>query len=227
MDNKSLQLLAVCLLAGLIVGGVVGYAIAPKESAAVPTVTKSAVNMSGGDISKKQVLYQDMRKLWTDHVVWTREYVIDSLDDRPATPMVAERLLKNQEEIGAAIVPYYGQAAGDKLSALLKEHILVAVDLLDAAKTNNSTKLKDADARWRKNAVDLAAFMSSANPNWKTQDIVGMLNNHLNLTTEEAVAHLNKDYARDIELFDEIHNQILMMSDEISAGIVKQFPEKF
>lgn len=227
MDNKTFQGLAVCLLIGLIVGGVVGYMLAPKDSAAMPTVDKSAVNMSTVDISKTQVLYQDMRKLWTDHVIWTREYVIASLDDRPEAPKVAERLLRNQEEIGAAIVPYYGQAAGDKLSALLKEHILVAVDLLDAARTDNQTKLADADARWRKNADDLATFLSSANPNWKTKDIVDMLNNHLNLTTQEAVAHKNKNYAEDIRLFDEIHNQILTMSDEISAGIIKQYPEKF
>lgn len=227
MDNKTFQGLAVCLLIGLIVGGAVGYMLAPKDSAAMPTVDKSAVNMSTVDISKTQVLYQDMRKLWTDHVIWTREYVIASLDDRPEAPKVAERLLRNQEEIGAAIVPYYGQAAGDKLGALLKEHILVAVDLLDAARTDNQTKLADADARWRKNADDLATFLSSANPNWKTKDIVDMLNNHLNLTTQEAVAHKNKNYAEDIRLFDEIHNQILTMSDEISAGIVKQYPEKF
>ena len=103
----------------------------------------------------------------------------------------------------------------------------MAVDLLDAARTNNQTKLKDADARWHKNAADMAAFLSSANPNWKTQDIVSMLNNHLNLTTQEAVAHMNKNYTEDIRLFDEIYNQILSMSDEISAGIVKQYPEKF
>jgi hypothetical protein len=183
--------------------------------------------MSTTDISKTQMLYQDMRKLWSDHVMWTREYVLASLDSRPEAPKVAARLLKNQEEIGNAIVPYYGQAAGDKLGALLKEHILVAVDLLDAAKTNNTTKFKDADMRWRKNAADLAAFLSSANPNWKTQDIVSMLNNHLNLTTQEAVAHMNKNYDEDIRLYDQIYNQILTMSDEISAGIVKQFPEKF
>ena len=227
MDNKALQVLAVCLLVGLIVGGVVGYVVAPKDSAAVPTITKSAINTSAVDISKTQTLYQDMRKLWSDHVIWTREYVIASLDNRPEAPKVAERLLKNQEEIGNAIVPYYGKAAGDQLGALLKEHILVAVDLLDAAKTNNTTKFNDANTRWHKNAADLATFLSGANPNWKTQEIVSMLNNHLNLTTQEAVAHLNKNYDEDIRLFDAIYNQIMGMSDEISAGIVKQYPEKF
>jgi hypothetical protein len=159
--------------------------------------------------------------------MWTREYVIAFLDNKSETPQVAQRLLKNQEDIGNAIVPYYGKAAGDQLGGLLKEHILVAVDLLDAAKSGNQTKYKDADARWHKNAQDLGMFLSKANPNWNETSIVEMLNMHLNLTTQEAVAHMQKDYAKDIGLYDQIYNQILGMSDQIVAGIIKQFPEKF
>jgi hypothetical protein len=227
MDNKALQGLVVCLLIGLIAGAVIGYTVAPKETAITTTVSKSAINTSTGDFGKKLALYQDMRKLWSEHVIWTREYVIAFLDNKSEVPQVAERLLRNQADIGNATVPYYGRAAGDQLGALLKEHILVAVDLLDAAKSGNQTKYKDADARWHKNAVDLAAFLGKANPNWNTTDIVSMLNNHLNLTTKEAVAHMNKNYREDIRLFDEIYNQILGMSDAISAGIIKQFPDKF
>ena len=227
MDNKALQGLAICLLIGLVAGAVVGYTVAPKDTAAVPTISKSAINTSTGDFGKQLALYQDMRKLWSEHVIWTREYVIAFLDNKSEVPQVAARLLRNQEEIGNATVPYYGKAAGDQLGGLLKEHILVAVDLLDAAKSGNQTKYQDADARWHKNAVDLATFLGNANPNWNTTDIVSMLNNHLNLTTQEAVAHMNKNYNEDIRLFDEIYNQILGMSDAISAGIIKQFPEKF
>jgi hypothetical protein len=151
--------------------------------------------------------------------MWTREYVIAFLDNKSETPQVAERLLKNQADIGNAIVPYYGKAAGDQLGGLLKEHILVAVDLLDAAKSGDQTKYNDADARWHKNAQDMAAFLGNANPNWNTTDIVTMLNNYLNLTTQEAVAHMQKDYVKDIALSDQIYNQVLGMSDPNSRHI--------
>ena len=69
-------------------------------------------------------------------------------------------MLKNQEDIGNAIVPYYGAAAGQQLTDLLKQHILIAVDLVSAAKAGDQAKQNDADRRWHANAADLATFLS-------------------------------------------------------------------
>ena len=104
----------------------------------------------------------NMRKLWSDHVIWTRDYIIAAVDNTPDLGTAAARLLKNQEDIGNAIVPVYGQAAGTGLTSLLKEHIMIAVKLIDAAKTDNQAVFKSEDERWSKNAEDIAAFLSQA-----------------------------------------------------------------
>ncbi len=80
-----------------------------------------------------------MRKLWTDHTVWTRMYIVESLTDSPAAGAAAVRLLKNQEDIGNAIKPLYGDAAGTQLTSLLKEHITIAVDIINDVKAKNAT----------------------------------------------------------------------------------------
>lgn len=113
-----------------------------------------------------------MRKLWSDHVVWTRQYIVDAVAGSPSADASSKRLLKNQEDIGAAIVPYYGAAAGAKLTDLLKQHILIAVDVVAAAKAGDNAKLADADKRWHDNANDLATFLSGANPNWPKQTLL-------------------------------------------------------
>ena len=172
-------------------------------------------------------LREDMRKLWTDHVVWTRDYIIAAAADAPDQQAAAGRLLKNQEDIGAAVAGFYGKAAGDQLTVLLKDHINIAVEVIKAAKAGNKAGLTAADAKWQKNGEDIADFLSKANPNWPRATLVDMMKTHLSTTTAEVTARLNKDWAADVRAFDEVYRHILMMSDALADGIVKQFPAKF
>jgi len=168
-----------------------------------------------------------MRKLWADHVIWTRQYITSAVADMPDANAAAARLLKNQEHIGNAIVPYYGRAAGDGLTKLLKQHIMIAVDLVAAAKANNQEKFKQEDQKWTKNAGEIAGFLSSANPNWSKADLIDLLGQHLSLTKAEAVARLTKNWEDDVKAFDDIFTEILTVADALSDGIIKQFPNKF
>ena len=77
--------------------------------------------------AKATRLREDMRKLWSDHVIWTREYIVAAIDGSPGAKAAATRLLKNQDDIGGAVAGFYGKDAGDKLRGLLKQHILIAV----------------------------------------------------------------------------------------------------
>lgn len=172
-------------------------------------------------------LHQDMRKLWTDHTVWTRDYIVAAVDDRPDAQAAANRLMKNQEDIGAAVAAYYGQPAGQQLTSLLKQHIEIAVDLIKAAKTADQAGQKQANDKWQQNAVDIATFLSKANPNWPKDVLANMMKMHLATTTEEVVARLKHDWDADVRAYDAVYNHILMMADALSDGIVKQFPEKF
>jgi hypothetical protein len=172
-------------------------------------------------------LKQDMRKLWTDHVVWTRDYIVAAVGDLPDAQAAASRLLKNQEDIGGAVAKYYGAPAGQQLTTLLKEHITIAVDLIKAAKAGDKAGQGQADSRWQQNAEQIADFLSKANPNWPRATLVDMMKMHLSTTTAEVVARLTKNWDEDVRAFDAVYDHILKMSDAIAAGIIKQFPEKF
>jgi len=168
-----------------------------------------------------------MRKLWEDHITYTRNYIISALADLPDADAVAARLLRNQDDIGNAIKPYYGDAAGQKLTALLRDHITIATEVVKAAKAGNSTQLTTAQTKWSANGKDIAAFLSGANPNWPKKDLEDMLQKHLDLTTGEVVGRLKKDWASDIASYDEGHTHMLMFADTLTDGIAKQFPAKF
>jgi hypothetical protein len=172
-------------------------------------------------------LKQDMRTLWTDHVVWTRDYIVAAVGDQPDAQAAAGRLMKNQEDIGNAVATFYGPQAGQQLTTLLKQHIAIAADLIKAAKAGDKAAQQQADSKWQQNGVEIADFLSKANPNWPRATLVDMMKTHLKTTTDEVVARLTKNWDGDVRAFDAVYAHILHMSDALSDGIVKQFPDKF
>jgi hypothetical protein len=186
-----------------------------------------ATNNDNLNQTKINELRISLHNLWVEHIVWTRQYVVAAAADQPDASFAAERLLKNQEDIGNAIKPFYGDQAGNQLTSQLKDHITIAVDLLEAAKTGNSIALEQIEQKWYANADELATFLSVANPNWTKENMLNMLNEHLSLTKTEVVARLTGDYATDVTTFDALYKHAISMADEFTVGIVKQFQEQF
>lgn len=169
-----------------------------------------------------------MRKLWEDHITWTRLYIVSAVAGLPEKEATAVRLMQNQVDIGNAVKPFYGDAAGSKLTALLKDHITRTAAVLDAAMSGDQSALAKANAEWYANADEIATFLNAANPeNWPLGTMKAMMKEHLDLTLAEAVAHLKKDYKADVEAYDAVHRHILSLADALSAGLVQQFPAKF
>jgi hypothetical protein len=178
--------------------------------------------------TKAVALRTGMDKLWEDHITWTRMVIVDFAANLPDLKIAESRLLRNQADIGNAIKPYYGAAAGRKLTALLRTHILEAVPVLVAAKEGDKAGLTKALAAWYANANQIAAFLSRANPHsWPLPMMRTMMKRHLDLTTNEAVARLTGDWTADVRAYDQVHAEILSMSHMLSSGIVRQFPGRF
>lgn len=168
-----------------------------------------------------------MRKLWEDHITYTRNYIISALGGLGDADAVAQRLMKNQEDIGNAIVPYYGRKAGTQLTTLLKAHIAIAADVVKAAKSGDKKELAAQQAKWSANGEQIADFLASANPNWPRAELARMLQRHLDLTSGEVVGRLSGDWAADIHSYDEGHAHMMKFADVLSEGIEKQFPKQF
>src|SRR6478609_4137106 len=169
-----------------------------------------------------------MRKLWEDHITWTRLFIVSAEANLPDKAATTQRLLQNQTDIGNAMAGFYGDAAGAQLTALLKDHILGAAALIAAAQSGDQAAIADASAKWYANADEIATFLSSANPtNWPLADMKADMKMHLDLTLQEAVDHLQGNFAADVQDYDKVHVHILGLADLLSSGIEKQFPQKF
>lgn len=198
-------------------------ALAPFHTVAAEETSKQSHSMD----DPAGQLHCALRKLWIEHVFWTRSYIVSAVANLPDKEEVLERLLKNQDDIGKAIEPYYGEKAGKQLAGLLREHILLAGSVLEAAKEGNEENLKKFNAQWYKNADDIAQFLSKANPNWSFDELKELLYMHLAFVTEQVTTRIKQDWAAEINSFDEGEDHIIKLADTLTRGILQQFPSKF
>jgi hypothetical protein len=194
---------------------------------AAPTASRSPDHAPR--LNARQLAFHDgMRKLWEDHITWTRLAIVSFAANLPDLPATEQRLLRNQADIGNAVKPFYGRRAGNRLTRLLREHILGAVALLQAAKSGDSGAIAKASKAWYANANQIADFLHAANPrNWGRRAMRTMMNEHLDETLKEATDRLTGHFAADIRDYESVHRHILEMADMLSTGIMRQFPRRF
>nr|WP_283094582.1 glycosyltransferase [Paenibacillus sp. ATY16] len=176
---------------------------------------------------KMAQLKADMQRLFIDHTIWTRSYIVSALSDLKDQQDVLDRLLRNQQDIGNSIKSYYGEAAGNKLADLFREHIVIAGKIVAAAKANKPDEVKKLEADWHKNADDIVTFLSSANPNWQFKALQDMMYTHLQYITEIVLNYIKGDWKADIATTDQNETHMIHLADMLTEGIIKQFPNKF
>jgi hypothetical protein len=225
--RRSVPVVILALVA-LIGGLLVGFSSTTHDHAAAAE-GHGHRNGSAALPTEAQVAFHDqMRKLWEDHVTWTRLAIVTFVDGSPGFDATATRLLQNQVDIGEAIKPYYGDAAGDRLTSLLYDHITIAVELLQAAKAGDTVAFNDANTRWYANANDIADFLAAANPRFWPDDVLrAAMKTHLDQTLKEASDELAGNGADSVADYDAIHSHILEMADLLSNGIIHAFPQRF
>lgn len=178
--------------------------------------------------TSKDAFHDAMRKLWQEHVAYTRLFIVSAAAGLPDKDATTQRLLQNQTDIGNAVATFYGRDAGDKLTALLKDHILIAASIVTAAKAGDNAKVTSENQRWRQNATDIAKFLSGANPkSWPESAIQSAMFAHLDQTLSEASNQLKGNYEASVKDYDRAQEHIMMMADILSDGIIAQFPSKF
>ena len=228
--RRSVPVVVLALVA-LIGGLLVGFS-GPAHDHAAAAEGHGHGSHSSGPVAlptQAQVAFHDqMRKLWEDHVTWTRLAIVTFADGSAGFQATATRLLQNQADIGDAIKPFYGDAAGDRLTSLLHDHITIAVELLQAAKAGETAAFNDADTRWYANANDIADFLAAANPRFWPDDVLrASMKTHLDQTLKEASDELTGHETDSVADYDAIHLHILEMADLLSSGIIHAFPQRF
>lgn len=213
---------ALALVAALLSGSAAHETGTPAQAA-------EQVRMDNHTLTPAGLAFHDrMRKLWEDHVTWTRLAIVTFADGSAGFRATAARLLHNQTAIGDAIKPFYGKAAGDRLSSLLHDHITIAVAVLQAAKSGDTEAFRSASRKWYRNANAIADFLAKANPRfWPDTVMRADMKKHLDQTLAEASDELQGHYHASVRDYEAVHRHILAMADMLSNGIIGAFPGAF
>jgi hypothetical protein len=219
------------VLAVVLAGALVMAACSSDDESAQTAAVEAETASDAGAEQQASVdpveFRRDMRVLWEDHVAWTRLFIVSAVADLGDTDATAARLLQNQADIGDAVAEFYGEDAGAQLEALLRDHILIAGDLIAAAKGGDDARVEERSAAWYANADEIAAFLAAANPAWPVDTLRDMMRGHLDQTLEEATAQLTGDFEASVAEYDHIATHILQMADTLADGIIAQFPDRF
>lgn len=201
----------------------------PSISNPPSPVDRGAMNTTPNPSVTDQLQSQKMamRRLLSDNAHYLHSYIVGDVANMHDLSDVHTRLIRNADDIAAAIKPYYTGDTGDKLTSLLHDQADDAIGITDAAKSKSQRKIDDAQAKAKTNADDIAALLSSANPNLGKDDLTMMLSQHVDAVTAEANARLKKDWKSDIDAYDRDEDNILALSDKLIDAIAKQYPEKF
>lgn len=178
-------------------------------------------------ITEKELdLMNEMRMLWEQHGAWTRMAIISMVFGLPDEKPVVNRLLRNPVDIAKVLVPFYGEKNASTFSNLLKDHLVIASQLIKETKAGHNKNAKEAEIKWYENANQIATFLSTINPYWPWEKWKTMFYKHLGLVKAQAVAMLTKDYKAGIDAYDKNEIELLEMADMMSEGIIKQFSYK-
>lgn len=173
-----------------------------------------------------QGLHRAMRARWHDQVAWTRFALIDALAGLPAAEQSTARLLQQQDDLGDAFKPYYGEESGGRLASLLRDHITGAAALIFAANFGDESAVEAARVAWYANADQIAALLAAANPHWSQTELEATLRAHLDRTLAQAEARAAGDWALDVTTYDALVRHVLELADALSEGIARQFPDR-
>ena len=203
------------LIAALCVVTAPGFAIADDgESAAVP--------------AKVAATQDALRDLWIGHIFWVRDVVKARIagDDEQATA-AEQQVVANAQAIARAIEPFYGASASDRLFELLAGHWAAISDYLDATIADRSRRQDNAAERLSTNADAIAAFLSSANPNWPEETLRALLATHGAHHLQQIRQLRAGQHAEEAATWAAMKDHMYVIADALTAGLAKQFPDKF
>jgi hypothetical protein len=197
----------------------VGPALAQHETPSIAQAPTSAkVNETGAAL----------RDLWVGHVFWVRNVVVSTFaGNQPAAAAAEQEVVAHARQIAAAIEPYYGKDASEKLFGLLAGHYGAVKQYFEATIAGRKGDQDAAYESLSRNASEIARFLSGANPNLPFDTLNGLLLAHGGHHVQQIQQVHRKEYTDEARTWEAMTRHMYVIADALAGAIAKQFPKQF
>lgn len=119
--------------------------------------------MYNGYSPQQLCLMNQLQQLWAQHVYWTRFFIISTAEDLGDLAPVTDRILQNPKDFAQLFAPIFGMNIANQFQELLTQHLLIAADLVNAAKNGEPEKADIARKNGIKTRMKSPVFSSPSN----------------------------------------------------------------
>lgn len=178
-------------------------------------------NTDNNKIQKERIeMMFKFRKLWLDNILWTRFFIISAISGMGDLQVVTKRLINNPTDFANIFKKFYSEENAKKFEALMMDHLLIGIKLINTAKTGNMASIKSLKEQWYKNADEISELLSSINSGWNKKEWQKLLYESLKLTEEQVMKRFSRQYTDDIAVYEKIENLSIKMADLMFEGIM-------
>jgi hypothetical protein len=178
------------------------------------------------NINNQVNLINTFRRLWEQHIWWTRSFIISTICELDDLPSVTERLLRNPNDFAVVLRNFYGIDNAKKFDFLLTEHLLIAESILNNLKLEKNEDFYQDKKKWYANADDISIFLANLNPYWPVKQLQTLLYEHLKMIEDIIVLRMNARFSVEVARFDSTEAQALKIADTMSYGIINQLTNR-
>lgn len=163
-----------------------------------------------------------MRKLWNDHIVWTRQYMISEMNNLPDKEAVLTRLRANARSISEEMSELHPSVDEQTMVSMLDSTVLFVTKLIFETNVGGTrTGAYETKEVLMKLMDRMALYLNSVNEGWKLPEMKMLLQGYLNETHNEILARKNQIWDADIAAYDRLNNHVLKIADAFASGTIQ------
>ena len=168
-------------------------------------------------------LSNSIRRLWVNNNQWIRALIFSILYGIGDQQAIEERLRQNAEEFATLFAQFYGQDSANRVRENYVRYVQALARTIEAYRDNDVSVIATQREVLNQIADELAQLYSDINRYLDRATVQAFLYELVDLTESQIMRILGGDFAQSIQEYDEFMEQSYRISDELTAGILRQF----